>query len=378
MIPGNLPLFANVSAFASHMTLTRPIDRILDLARWAPSGDNTQPWRFEIVDEHHVVVHGFDTREHCVYDLDGHPSQIALGALVETASIAASAESLRLEASCRPDAPADRPTIDLRLIAAPGLTPSPLVAAIQRRSVQRRLMKLAPLTGAQKMALQDAVGAGFELRWLERLPERWRMALMLFRSARLRLTMPEAYRVHKDVIEWNARYSANRVPDQALGASKPSIALMRFAMVSWKRVHFLNRFLAGTWVPRIELDFLPGLACAAHFAIVTRGPLTGLADYVAAGRAMQRMWLTATHLGLVMQPEITPLVFARYARDGRVFSATPGTQDSARAVAADLGALFGPDVAASTAFMGRIGTGPEPQARSLRREPSGLRQGHGA
>ena len=25
--------------------------KILDLARWAPSGDNTQPWRFEIVDE---------------------------------------------------------------------------------------------------------------------------------------------------------------------------------------------------------------------------------------------------------------------------------------------------------------------------------------
>ena len=36
--------------------------KLLDLARWAPSGDNTQPWRFEIAGEGHIVVHGHDTR----------------------------------------------------------------------------------------------------------------------------------------------------------------------------------------------------------------------------------------------------------------------------------------------------------------------------
>jgi hypothetical protein len=40
----------------------------------------------------------------------------------------------------------------------------------------------------------------------------------MFRNAKLRLTMPEAHRVHKAVIEWNARYSEDRMPDQALGA----------------------------------------------------------------------------------------------------------------------------------------------------------------
>lgn len=65
------------------------IENILDVARWAPSGDNTQPWRFEIVDKLHFIVHGFDTRDHCVYDLDGHPSQMAIGALLENIEIAA-------------------------------------------------------------------------------------------------------------------------------------------------------------------------------------------------------------------------------------------------------------------------------------------------
>ena len=77
-------------------------EQILDLARWAPSGDNTQPWRFEIIDEHHLIVHAFDTRDHCVYDLDGRPSQIALGALLETIAIAASVHGLRAEFRRRP------------------------------------------------------------------------------------------------------------------------------------------------------------------------------------------------------------------------------------------------------------------------------------
>ena len=74
-----------------------PIEQILDTARWAPSGDNTQPWRFEIVSNNRIVVHAFDTRSHCVYDLDGHPSQLSVGALLETIRIAASGFGLEPE-----------------------------------------------------------------------------------------------------------------------------------------------------------------------------------------------------------------------------------------------------------------------------------------
>ena len=40
---------------------------------------------------------GRDTRAHCVYDLDGHPSQISLGALLETMTLAATRFSLGAE-----------------------------------------------------------------------------------------------------------------------------------------------------------------------------------------------------------------------------------------------------------------------------------------
>jgi hypothetical protein len=78
-----------------------PIEQVLDLARWAPSGDNTQPWRFEITGERSCIVHAFDTRRHCVYDLTGAPSQIAVGAMLETARIAATGQGLRADIALR-------------------------------------------------------------------------------------------------------------------------------------------------------------------------------------------------------------------------------------------------------------------------------------
>lgn len=349
------------------MTGQSTVEQILNLGRWAPSGDNTQPWRFEIVDDLRVVVHGFDTRDHCVYDLDGHPSQISLGALLETISIAASAHGLRVDASRRLDLPDTTPTFDLRFSNDPHVSADPLVAHITTRSVQRRPMRLRPLTAAEKRSLEAAVGSAHRVQWLEGLGARAATARLMFDNAKLRLTMPEAYRVHRDVIEWDARFSEDRVPDQALGVDPLTARLMRHVLGSWKRVRFFNRFLAGTIAPRLQMDLIPGLCCAAHFVLLAmRRPQT-VDDYVAAGRALQRFWLTATSLGLVMQPELTPLIFSRYVRDGVAFSKESGMEALARSLARKLDGLIGTTATELAVFMGRIGDGPPARSRSTRK-----------
>ena len=87
---------------------------ILDLARWAPSGDNSQPWRFEILDDDHVRVHAFDTRRDCVYDLEGHASQLSVGALLQTIRIAAAAHQRVARIVRRREAPVEAPVFDVR------------------------------------------------------------------------------------------------------------------------------------------------------------------------------------------------------------------------------------------------------------------------
>lgn len=354
------------------MTTRQTLLQILDAGRWAPSGDNTQPWRFDIISDTHVVIHGSDTRSHCVYDLDGHPSQIALGALIETIGIAASEHGLAMRADLRPDGPETSPTFDLVFAADPTLAADPLAGFITTRSVQRRPMSTRALTALQKDALQTAVGHAYDLVWLEGAGNRLRVARLMFRNAKLRLTLPEAYHTHVAVIQWKARFSEDRVPDQALGVDPVTSRLMQWIMHSWERVHFFNRFLGGTIAPRIQMDFIPGMACAAHFVITAARPPASIAEYVAGGRAMQRFWLAAAGLGLQMQPELTPLIFSRYAREKTRFSATPALDAKGPEVALQLEAVVGRQVAHHAVFMGRIGNGTAAAARSTRRPLSHL------
>jgi len=339
---------------------------VLDLARWAPSGDNTQPWRFAIEGADRVVVYGHDTRAHCVYDLDGHPSQISIGALLETIVIAATHFGLSARVTRRGGTPDEHPVFDVSLTARPGRTEDPLAAHIRARTTQRRPLSRRRLTPLQKGALAQAVVPEYSLQWFERTGARAKVAWLDFKSAHLRLTIPEAYEVHRNVIEWDADVSEDRVPAGALGAGRASLRMMRWALASWQRVDRLNRFAAGTLMPRLELDLVPGLACGAHVVLVAARPPRTLDDYVAAGRALQRFWLTATSLGLQFQPEYTPLIFARYARERVRFTARERALREAAVIRARVERLLGAEVAERAVFMGRLGIATPVAARSAR------------
>ncbi len=343
------------------------LTRIVDRARWAPSGDNTQPWRFEFLGDHHLLVHGFDTRDHVVYDLDGRPSQLAVGALLETIVIAASAEGFACQVVRRPDTPETHLLIDVRLARDERLSPDALAPFIEKRVVQRRAMSTRRLTAEQKQALAASLSTGFVVLWFETWPERYRMARLMFDNAKIRLNIPEAYPVHKAVIEWNARFSEDRIPSRALGVDPLTEQLMHWAMKSWQRVEFLNRWMFGDLLPRIQMDMIPGLYCGAHLALLAPTVLATVDDYVAAGRALQRLWLTATSLDLLIQPEMTPVIFSRYHKVGRQFTKSGEMAERTAGLALRLSSLLTTDKNSELFFLGRIGRRPEPCARSTRR-----------
>lgn len=344
---------------------------ILNYARWAPSGDNEQPWTFRIIDDTHVEVHFNDTRDHCVYDLAGRASQLAFGAFLETMAIAATKYHLEMRATRQVDTPDDRPVFDVAFNANPSVAADPLIDQIERRSVQRRPMERRPLSIGEKAALEAAVGPVHSIQWLEGA-QKTAAARLMFDNAKLRLLMPEAYETHKRIIIWPKKQADGTpapvewgVPAAALGVDPVTMGLMKWAMHSWKRLKLTNT-LFGTAAPRLQMDLLPGLACAAHFVIRSRKQPEAMDDFIAAGRAMQRFWLTLTQLGLVMQPEMTPLIFSAYLRDGIRFTKTPQLHALAQRLAGQLSSLIGADAGTAT-FMGRIGAGQLPRSRSERK-----------
>lgn len=346
---------------------------ILDLARWAPSGDNTQPWRFEIVADDELIIHGFDTRDHCVYDLDGMPSRLAHGALLETLRIAASGFGLRATISFVPGLTAASPRYRISFAEDREVSKSPLFDQIRARVTQRRGMRMGGLDSARRTVLSEVLSeAGGRVIWFSRFDQRLAIAMLLFKSAWIRLVTREAYEVHREVIDWGKQFSETALPDQALGSDALTLKTMRWAMADWRRVEFMNRYFAGTLMPRIQLDFLPGLRCAAHFALVAPQSIADDRSQVEAGRLLQRFWLEVSRQGMYLQPEMTPLIFSRYVDSSTRFTAHPGAQLRAKEVRDRMGFLLGEAELAKTFFFGRIGFGSHPSSRSLRRPTEAL------
>lgn len=342
------------------------IERIFGAARWAPSGDNAQPWRFEIVNDMHLIVHGFDTRDSCLFDIDGFGSQLAHGALLENISIAARAHGLATNIRLRPDSRDTQPRYDVRFRADESVSRDPLEAFIEARATQRRVLSSRTLTEEEKRELMSSA-RGYTILWHEGWRAKWAMARFLFASAKIRLTIPETYEVHRAAIEWNTSFSETKIPDGALGLDPLTLRMMKWVMASQERLDFLNRYLGGHLIPRLQLDLLPALRCGAHFMILRDSRGTGrIEDNVDAGRALQRFWLTATKLGLRVQPEMPPMLFGRYIQAGRCFTRVDPAMRKARALAEELDRLASMR-SADLVFMGRIGHGPPAVARSRRR-----------
>jgi hypothetical protein len=350
--------------------------QILDLARWAPSGDNTQPWRFEIVDDNHIAVHGFDTRDHVLYDFDGHASHMAHGALLETIRIAATGFQLEARWALRPDCSDTAPIYDVEFTHVSGLAPDPLLPFIRDRVVQRRPMSTTPLSVAQREALAAAPGPGYEVQFLGSRRDKLRVARLLWDNAYIRLTCPEAFEVHREVIEWGVRYSNDRIPEGAVGIDPITGKLMKWVMQSWARVQFFNRYLLGTIAPRIQLDVLPALGCAAHVVLRAAQRPVGMLGFVHAGVAMQRLWLTATAHGLHLQPAMTPVIFRWYVRAGKSISTSSDIDRRAQLLAGNFERVLGASAGDAIPFFCRVGRSKVPSARSLRKSVDELLLAH--
>ena len=93
-------------------------------------------------------------------------------------------------------------------------------------------------------------------------------------------------------------------------------------------------------------------------------------DYLNAGRAIQRFWLTSAKLGLGFQPEQTPVIFAKYLRQGIHF-----TDDNKVLKNAEKGKKLFEEIVTQAdhiTFLGRLGRSQMPKSRSLRKPLSEL------
>jgi nitroreductase len=351
-----------------------PLDHILESARWAPSGDNAQPWRFERLDAETVRIHLTSEADHNPYDYrGGEPSLLSGGMLLESLRLAATRHGRRMTWSLHRDQ--DPWQIDAHFALDPQIAADPLCAVLQQRSVNRRSYRSRPLTAVEKGALNAALGQELAVVWHEPLDRRMEFARLGALATDIRLRAPETYAIHREVIDWTPGHSRTGLPAAALGLDRPTLLMMRWAMAAWSRLDRLNR-LTGTWAAARQLDVATARGSAAFFTLEAPSVATGpdrTETLLRQGMAIQRFWLTATRLGLALQPGLAILIFAQYGADGHAFTSDATLRAKAGQLAKDFTAVLGRRPA-DVAFLGRIGEPVPglPGVRSIRRRLSDL------
>lgn len=348
------------------------LGQILSAGRWAPSGDNDQPWTFERVDNDVAIIHVRPRDPANVYEYrDGEPLLLAAGMLLASLEIAASVHGRMAEWTLlHRDG---RHAIQIRFAAAAEISFDPLYGVLSLRTVDRRKYATRALTPDEKLRLTESLGNVLRLRLFETAAERKRVAGLGRIATDIRLRAKETFETHRSVIDWTRRLSPSGIPATALGISAGMRRMMRWQMKRWSRADRLNK-LFGTFAAALQLDLAPGAASAAFFVLeMPDWADASTEDLLRAGMAIQRFWLTATQLGLSMQPALATNIFADHGERRTKFTEQPELLEKAEQLALKFNATLSVSPS-QCAFMGRIGQtlGTRPQSRSIRRPLSEL------
>jgi len=342
------------------------VQKILEAGAQAPSGSNSQPWRFD-VRGNEIRVWAFPEKDHPILNFRHRGTWVAHGALIENIAIAASALGYKADIKIFPDHSKPNLTAIIGLTAS---TPrdEPLYHAIPRRATNRKPYKPTPLTFEEKLELLAVNQEDKEDVILTEDPDDIRRlgAAMSVNE----VVMLEDRKLHKlffDEIVWTEAEEKERKSGLYLKTMEltppPQLALKIFKY--WPVMHFFNRLGLAEMIAKDNAKVYS--AAAAYIGVIVNDSDK---EFVTAGRVMERIWLTGTKLGLSVHL-LTGVLFLWQriiAEGGKGFS-----QKHAELVKRAYGKVastFKVGDNKMVALLLRIGRGDPPSAKSSKKPPT--------
>jgi nitroreductase len=344
---------------------------VITEAALAPSGGNVQPWRFELCDRT-ILCHLDPERASTFLDFESLASYLALGAAAENAELAAKALGYPATAKLLPD-PAN-PELAWSLTLPTARTepaPDPLHRYVTTRVTNRRLAARAPLPEGAAEALQAAAAErGAHLQLLDQPAALDEIGQILGEGERFRLL----HRTLHDQMMAELRWTAEETQSTRDGLELASLELSATDAAGLR--------VASRWEAMAEVAALDGgrrltesseksVAAASAVGLLTlRGQ--DRQAYLRGGRALERVWLTATSRGIAFQPMSSlPYLFARLERGGGAGFSEP-QKAALAALRARYRALFTLEDGDAELLLFRLAIAGPPTRHSLRRRPEDL------
>lgn len=294
-------------------SIRKDIQKILETAIHAPSGDNSQPWEFYVT-EGRITLANVPDRDNPILNYQQRGSYVAHGGVIENIVIAGSHLGYKSSVTLFPRNNISHAVAEISLEKQGNITDNEgLYKYILERRTNRKPYSMQPLLD-KEMA---------ELIHIPRqdLKNDQRYKIYFFDHPRTRHIMAEAgasiekiileneelhYLLFKDVI-WSK--SVERQRRHGL-----FIDTMEFAapqrIAFWLASHWpLMKIFAWLGLPnKIVRDDTRLYATGSAMCIIT-AEKNEPHDYVEAGRILQHIWLVATKMGISIQP-VTALLFA--------------------------------------------------------------------
>lgn len=342
-------------------------DDVRVLVAWATtafSGGNCQPWTFAWQGGKLVLVHDV-ARSESFLDVDHRASYLAFGSVVENLVLAAPAMGLTARVSVFPDLRDPRRVADVEL--RPAQSPvDPLLRHVPDRVTNRRFDARRPFDPVHRDRMSAAAAEhGCRISWLEDPAALEAVAGVLGRADRVRMLSRAMHGDMMHEMRWtleDVERTRDGIDVATLELTPSDLAGMRM-ISSWPVMRMVGMVGGGAGLERPTRKAIGGSSAVGLLTVDG----VGAASFVRAGRALHRVWLTATANGVALQPMTTlTYLFHRLVHVGAV-----GLSEAEIRELRDLRRLYAelfpvqPDRGEPMLF--RVGYAPPPTARSLRR-----------
>jgi hypothetical protein len=334
---------------------------IVTAAGRAPSGDNTQPWRFVVNSDSGTIALEEDaSRDPSPMNAGRRMSRIAIGAALENLIRKARSYGWGVELE-RPVYPA-LATIRLTERNATANSAKDFEA---HRLTNRRLFDGQPVSGE---VLDRLIGAtpdlgGVRTHWIEGADRLAILARLIGRADRTMFGDASMRRAFLSKLRLDA--APGEAVAEGLSASSLELsAFDRWALRAMRRAP--DRWLRLVGVPRVFAAKARRLVASASGLCLVVARDDAVETDLLVGRAMQRAWLTLNAEGLAVQPMMSLLVLENVTEHGDaalVESLGRGTladlRDDFRTQVPEIGGW-------RPAFLMRFGFAPAPSGRTGR------------
>lgn len=339
---------------------------ILRDACQAPSGDNVQPWRFEVHDNE-IRVFNIPEKDTSLFNWNQQTNHVAIGACIENLRISAEGHGYRATLTFFPKPSDDRFVAKAVLERDPSVR-NALAPYISQRSTNRKKNIRKDIEPEKLAELAGLSGTGGRVVFIAADRARIkRLAHTVSGGEKLALENRSVHDFLFKHVTWTE--AEDRLKHgffiKTFEFAPPQKIVFRL-LRRWETLRALLPFGISTFVAH-EMAKVHATAGAFGAILVRKDDPE---RFVKAGMLLERLWLTATELGLFIQPTVT-----MHFIGARVLAGEPGTlserhQQFLSESYAVLAREFGLHDSEYFGFVFRIGYAKAPSAMTTRAEPS--------